>query len=86
MHEQVAISWGKYEAGTELERILPKAMLLEPAGLCTSACFRIFAAENVEQIPGLQFRSFIGDPFGVHEQWESDTAFLAKRAGVMHVA
>lgn len=86
MHEQVAISWGKYKAGTELERILPHAMLLEPACLCTSACFRIFAAENVEQIPGLQFRSVIGDPFGVNEQWESDTGFLTKRGGVMHVA
>ena len=61
-------------------------MLVEPAGLCTTACFRILAAENVEQIPGFQFRSFIGDPFGVNEQRESDTAFLAKRAGVMHVA
>lgn len=61
-------------------------MLLEPAGLCTSACFRVFAAENVEQIPRFQFRSFIGDPFGVNEQWEGDTGFLAKHPGVMHVA
>lgn len=61
-------------------------MLLEPGSLCTSACFRVFAAENVEQIPRPQFCSFIGDPFGVNEQWESDTGFLAKHARVMHVA
>ena len=86
MHEQVAIPRAEDEVGSELERISAEPMLPEPAGLRASACRGVVPAQKVKQVPRFQFRSFVGGPLGINEQWEGYAGFLAKHAGVVHVA
>lgn len=67
MHEQVTISRAEDEACSKLEGILPKPVLPESASLCTGAGSTVLAEENVEQVAGFQFRSFVCGPFRINK-------------------
>lgn len=84
--EQITIPGGEDEAGAELERIFPEPVLAVAGSLGTGPCFTVISAEDVEQVPGFQFRGLVGGPLGIDQQRESDAGLLAKQAGVVQVA
>ena len=84
--EEIAIPGSEDEAGAELERILPQAVLAMAGSPGTGPCFGVIPAEDVEQVPGFQFRGFVSGPLGIDQQRERDAGLLAKQAGVVHVA
>ena len=59
VHEPVTISRAEDEAGSKLEGIVPEAMLPESASFCTCAGFPVLWEENVKQVAGFQFCSFV---------------------------
>ncbi len=67
MHEQVTISRAEDEACSKLEGILPKPMLPESASFCPRPCFSVHGEENVEQVAGFQFRSFVRGPLRINK-------------------
>lgn len=67
MHEQITISRAEDEACSKLEGILPEPVLPESASLRTGAGFTVLAEENVEQVAGFQFRSFVRGPFRINK-------------------
>ena len=67
MHEQVTISRAEDEAGSKLEGVASERMLPEPASLRSSAGFTVLAEEDVEQVSGFQFRSFVSDSLRINE-------------------
>jgi len=86
VHEQIAIAGSEDEAGSELERILPEPVLAMAGAPGASPRLGVLGAEEVEQVGGFQFRSSVGDSFGIDQQRERDTSLVAEQAGIVQVA
>jgi hypothetical protein len=84
--KEVAVARGEDKAATELEWILPELTLLVSGAFGPRTRFSILAAKEMEQVAGFQFRSMVGDPIVIDQQWKRDSGFLAKHAGIVHVA
>jgi hypothetical protein len=69
-----------------LEGILPEPTLLVSGTFGPRPCFRVLTPKEMEQVSGFQFCGSEGNPFVVNQQWKGDAGFVAKHAGIVHIA
>jgi hypothetical protein len=84
--EAVDIAGAEDEGATELEGIGAEFVLVVAGGAGALAAFEIVAAEEVENVGGLEIGDFVGLAVLVDEQREVDAGFLLEDAGVVGVA
>ena len=82
MREKIDVAWAKNKASPELKRIFPEFVLMMADVLRSLSCFCIIAAQEMQEIGGLQLRCAIGLTLFVNEERKSDSSFLAKLPGV----
>ena len=70
MGDQIAIPRGQDKAGAECEGILPEPVLAVTGSLRAGASFGIVATKGVGEVPGFEFRDFVGRSLVIDEQRE----------------
>ena len=82
MRKKVDVAWAKDKTSAKLKRIFPEFVLLMAGVMRSLSCFCIIAAQEMQEIGGLQLRSAIGLTLFVYEERESNSSFLAKLSGI----
>jgi hypothetical protein len=82
MRKKINVAWTKNKTSAELKRIFPEFVLVMAGVMRSLSSFCIIAAQEMQEIGGLQLRCAIGLTLFVYEERESNSSFLAKLPGI----
>jgi hypothetical protein len=82
VRKKIDIAWAENKTPTELKRIFPEFVLMMAGVMRSLSSFCIIAAQEMQEIAGLQLRCAIGLTLFVYEERESNSSFLAKLPGI----
>lgn len=82
VRKKIDVARTENKASPELKRIFPEFVLMMAGVLRSLSCFCIIAAQEMQEIGGLQLRCAIGLTLFVNEERKSDSSFLAKLPGI----
>jgi hypothetical protein len=80
------MAWGEDETGAQLKGILSEAVLTVTSGASAGTSSGIIAAEDMEDVRGLECSSFVGGLIGVNEEGKGDANLFAKKGSVARIA
>jgi hypothetical protein len=84
--KEVSVAWAENEGAAELEGVTAEFVLMVAGGFRPFTAFEIVAAKKVKNVGGFQIGNFVGLAVLVDEEWEVDSRFLLKDAGVVGIA
>jgi hypothetical protein len=82
VRKKIDIVWTEDKTSAELKRIFPEFVLMMAGIMRSLSSFCIIAAQEMQEIGGLQLRCAIGLTLFVYEERESNSSFLAKLPGI----
>jgi hypothetical protein len=86
VNKQILVSRAENEAAAELEGIFPELMLPVSGAFGPRPCLSVLASKEMEQVSGFQFRGSEGNSFAIDQQRKCYARFVAKHAGIVHIA
>jgi hypothetical protein len=86
VRKEIDVARAENKTSAELKRVFPEFVLMMAGVVRSLSSFCIIAAQEMQEIGGLQLRCAIGLTLFVYEERESNGSFLAKLPGVNGVA